>query len=508
LIILCLLGASCSGAAQKGAGTNNTDAIYFWFTINQRPQGPVVGEGKTNFSVEEEALSTLVFLRRGHVPRATKILQYFADIASRDTDFRGFCRYYNLDGTPASEEIFAANQLWIMLAINYFTQVTGDRTFLGLSKKLAKIIGDMEGDEGGIGTGYYGKEPLAYVNVADNLLASTVFLSYNNLIGNKDDFLSARCQRYLLRYYWDPAMKGFRKIAGKSERDLTENLWGALIFSDLPVEWRDLFAQEDLCARGLEAVILIQRDEKTAYHRALLNLEKNMIVSKRRPDAMGLPALSLGHEIDIAASAWYLFSLEGFNPFAVDTDLLMETNSNYQSHVFLGDDFETNRLKLFLTYPQDMMQLSECRAVVDLETGSNNVASGDGALSISMSPEPGAKSPKVIMARKFLDNQDYSGVTAVRVWAKVVSKVSTYVSQLSIKLSFVDLDGEVYSSPAFTLSGSKGFMNRFSFPVSFLLDGPKHNGVFDTGNISEMRIVITQQGDAPAIIYIDGISFK
>jgi len=224
LIVLCLLCASCLGAS-KGAGTNNTDAIYFWFTINQRTEGPVVGEGKTNFSVEEEALSALVFLRRGHVPRATKILQYFADLASRDSDFRGFARYYNLDGSPASEEIFASNQLWIMLAVNYFTTVTGDRRFLGLSKKLAKILADMEGDEGGIGTGYYGKEPLAYISVADNLLASTVFLSYNNLTGNKTDFLSSRCQRYLLRYYWDPDAKGFRKIAGKDERNLIENLW-------------------------------------------------------------------------------------------------------------------------------------------------------------------------------------------------------------------------------------------------------------------------------------------
>ena len=449
-----------------------------------------------------------MFLRRGDVPRATKILRYFADIASRDSDFRGFCRYYNLDGTPASEEIFASNQLWIMLAVNYFTRVTGDRSFLGLSKKLARILGDMEGDEGGIGTGYYGKEPLAYVNVADNLLASSVFLSYNDLVGNKTDFLSARCQRYLLRYYWDAQTKGFRKIAGKSERNLVENLWGALIFSDLPVEWRDLFSQEDLYARVLEAVVLIERGEKTAYHRAILNLEKNMVVSKRRADAMGIPALSLGHEIDIAASAWYLFSLEGFNPFAMDMDLLMEVNSNYQSQAFTGDDFETNRLKLFLTYPQDMLQTNECRAVVDLETGSNNVASGNGALSIVFSPDPGAKSPRVVMARKFLDNQDYSGVVTMRVWAKVVSKVSTYVSQLSVKLAFVDLDGEVYTSPSFTLSGSKGFMNRFSFPMSFTLEGAKHNGVFDTGNVSEMRIVVSQQGDTPAVIYIDGITFK
>ncbi len=402
LTALCLLSASCYSASTRGAGTNNTDAIYFWFAINQRAEGPVVGDGKTNFSVEEEALSALVFLRRGHVPRATKILRYFADIASRDSDFRGFCRYYNLDGTPASEEIFASNQLWIMLAVNYFTRVTGDRSFLGLSKKLARILGDMEGDEGGIGTGYYGKEPLAYVNVADNLLASSVFLSYNDLVGNKTDFLSARCQRYLLRYYWDAQTKGFRKIAGKSERNLVENLWGALIFSDLPVEWRDLFSQEDLYARALEAVVLIERGEKTAYHRAILNLEKNMVVSKRRADAMGIPALSLGHEIDIAASAWYLFSLEGFNPFAMDMDLLMEVNSNYQSQAFTGDDFETNRLKLFLTYPQDMLQTNECRAVVDLETGSNNVASGNGALSIVFSPDPGAKSPRVVMGQEVL----------------------------------------------------------------------------------------------------------
>jgi hypothetical protein len=192
----------------------------------------------------------------------------------------------------------------------------------------------------------------------------------------------------------------------------------------------------------------------------------------------------------------------------MDMDQMMDINSNYQSHIFTGDDFETNRLKLFLTYPQDMLVTSDCRAVVDLETGSNNVASGDGALSLTLTPDPGAKAPRVVMARKFLDNQDYTGISSVRIWAKVVSKVSTYVTQLSVKLAFVDLDGEVYSSPSFTLSGSKGFMNRFSFPTAFSLDGPRHNGVFDVANISEMRLVITQQGDTPAVVYIDGISFK
>jgi hypothetical protein len=44
--------------------------------------------------------------------------------------------------------------------------------------------------------------------------------------------------------------------------------------------------------------------------------------------------------------------------------------------------------------------------------------------------------------------------------------------------------------------------------MSFTLEGPRHNGVFDIGNISEMRIAVTQQGDTPAVIYIDGISFK
>jgi len=107
---------------------------------------------------------------------------------------------------------------------------------------------------------------------------------------------------------------------------------------------------------------------------------------------------------------------------------MMDINSNYQSHIFTGDDFETNRLKLFLTYPQDMLVTSDCRAVVDLETGSNNVASGDGALSLTLTPDPGAKAPRVVMARKFLDNQDYTGISSVRIWAKVVSKVSTYVT--------------------------------------------------------------------------------
>lgn len=495
-----------------GFGTDkfsDIDSMYYWFYSSQNADGLIVSENRDNFTVEEEAISVLVFLKRGHFHRAERILGFFQKIFTKASvpgaEFKGFYRYYQGNGEPLSSEILTSTQLWLMMAINEYSLITGDKKFMPLEKDLAKVIMSMEGLEHGIAAGYLENTPLVYFTSADNLLAVSVLPKLWKLSGSSEyRFATWRTHQFLQKFLWSEENKNFKKRIYKPELDMTDNLWASLIFGEKYNGWMSFAAPSDFYNQILLSIVysdIYNQKEKSLD--ILRKIKESIIWSKKYPGTSGLPVMAGGSDIDVIVSAWYLLALKKYNPFFVDPNFwqnkVMLPPSERQ---FRGDGFETGLLKTLLTYPPDQVVEKECRINIDIEK--EDVKSGAGALHIYFVPAEKAIAPSVVIKREFVEWQDLSTFSMVKIWSKATTNTRLATYNLKINLGLVDSDGELWVSPEVSITGRKGFINNFSFPNGWTRDPKIHgNGIFDVQRIKELRIMIVELSDTPWHIYLD-----
>jgi hypothetical protein len=510
LVLVILIGlANVFGDVPAGK-FSDIDAMYFWFCSSQNDKGLVMSENKDNFTVEEEAAAVLVFLKRGHFHRAERILEFFQDLqkeSSKTGDFKGFYRYYQFNGQPLSSEILTATQLWLLLAVNEYSLATGDDKFIPFAQSLAKIVLGMEGLEHGIAAGYWEATPLVYFTAADNLLAVSVFPKLWKLSEQSEyRFAAWRTHQFLNRFLWNEEHKNFRRRIYKTEFDITDSLWATLVYGAKYQGWISFSAPTDLYNQILFALMyssVYHQDDKSKE--ILKEAKKNIIWSKKYSGTAGLPVVAGGNEIDISVTAWFLIALKKYNPFRVDTNFwenkVMLPPSERQ---FKGDDFEGGLLKTLLTYSPELFEEKHCRINIDIEK--EDVKAGVGALHIYFVPDEKAVNPSAVITREFVEWQDFSTFSMLKVWLKATTNTRVLSYGLKMNIGLVDSDGELWLSPDLSITGRKGFINSLSFPNGWTRDPQsKGNGIFDVQRISKMKIILSETNDTPWHIFMDDL---
>ncbi|MBN1621424.1 MAG: hypothetical protein JW871_02400 [Endomicrobiales bacterium] len=490
----------------------DTDAMYYWFYSQQVPEGLVLNEDKDNFTVEEEALSAIVFLNRGHVHRAEKILDFFANLEkkiSETGEFKGFYRYYQIDGQPLSSEILATTQLWLLVAINEYTLTTKNKRYLHLSKAISKIILDLEGIEAGISAGYWGTTPLTYYTCTDNLLAISVFSrlwKWSKI--SEYRYAAWRTYEFINRFLWDAEEKKFRHKIYQPDFDITDSFWSTLILGESYFGWKDFQEPTDLYNKILLALVYFTYGEEEKSRSILGEVEKNIIWSRKNWGSAGLPVVKGGREIDVFTTAWYLLVLDGVNPFEIDPDFWKnKVMLSPEQRQFSGDDFEEGKLQTLLAYPMDLIEERRCRVIVDWDT--ENIKTGQGALRVFFTPATNANAAEAIVTREFLERQDFSSFSNLKIWMKASATARIFQSKLQVNVGFVDSDGELWISPNLSIIGRKGFINSFSFPNGWERHKGSHgNNIFDVERIQKLKILIYQPEDTPWQLYFDDLVLK
>jgi hypothetical protein len=498
--------------ACPGERFSNIDSMYYWFSCQQLESGVVLAENKDNFTVEEEVLSALVFLSRGHIDRAERVLNYFYSLekkASETGEFKGFFRYYQANGEPLSSEILSQTQLWLLVAVNEYSLKTGSNKFQPFAESLAKVVLDLEGPESGISAGTWGNTPLTYFNSFDNMLALSVFPKLWKWTEKSEyRFAAWRTIRFLSKFMWSDEKKAFRRKIFQGDFDLTDSLFACLVLGPTYDGWSGFPEPTDFYNRILLSFVYKMYDRQGQDKTILDDVAKNLIWSKKTMGSCGLPAVGGGPDIDIFTSALYLVAARGDNPFFVDPlfwkNKVLLPPAERQFH---GDDFEDGRIKTLLAYPAELVQAKQCQLIVDWD--SEDVKSGKGALKLYFNPFTQAKGPAGTVTRRFIDTQDFSTYSSMKVWIKVYTSVRTMERDLSVCIGLVDADDELWLSPELSLVGKQGFSNTIAFPSGWKRSPEsKGNGVFNIERIKELKFVVSGKSDTPWQIFLDDLSFQ
>ena len=503
----------CHAAEKKGSQAEfDADAVFYWLSCRQNDQGLVVAEGKENFTVEEEASAALAFLARGHYHRAERILNYFYDLylqRNKEGTFRGFYRYYQLNGEPLSSELLVNTQLWLLVAINDYTITTGSKRFAPLADVLVAMVMAHEGPEHGFAAGTWGTSPLAYFTSADNLLACLVFSRYWRWTTKSEyRLVTWNTFAFTQKFLFNEKEKKFRRRIYQDDYELTENLWAALIFGKDQQGWVTFGEPNDLYNLMLIALLYNEYQEEGKYRNIMDAAQREIVWSPLHMGAAGLPVMVGGKDIDIFTTCWFLLAMERKNVFAKDWEFwenkIMLSPEDRQ---FKGDDFEKGQLEVLLGYPDELIGRTNCNVLVDWD--SDSPRTGKGALRIFFSPSFGTTNAEAIVVRRFLEVQDFSTFSSIKVWTKAAASVRIGHSLLKVNLAFVDADDEVWYSPDMSVMGPKGFINTVPFPTTWQRHpSSKGNNVFDVTVIKELRIYITQPNDVQWQVYFDDLTLQ
>lgn len=166
----------------------NFDKMYQWLRIHQNSRTGLVMsfEGDkdiANWSFTYDlALLIQLYSRLGDFDRAKKILDFFAYKAERK-DGWFLNAYYVNDGGPAEFIMHSGPNIWLGLAVMQYTQMSHDKSYLGLAETIAsEIIKIKNQDTDG---GIHGGPQVEWYSTEHNLDAYAFFNMLAKITGKK-----------------------------------------------------------------------------------------------------------------------------------------------------------------------------------------------------------------------------------------------------------------------------------------------------------------------------------
>lgn len=501
--------AFSAAAPAASAGFTTADTVAYWFACRQVSDGLVLPEGTDSFSVRDQALAAIVFLVRGHYHRAGRILAYFENLKNRDKEgFKGFYTNYQLNGEPLSSEINPATQLWLINAASLYAAYTGDKEYIKFARDLAKAVFSMEGPEGGIAAGFVGGEPIAYIKTSENILACSVFSGlWNSTQSSEYRFAGYRACQYINNFLSDG--KG-----GYATNNLNKtNYPPDAIDAMLVFEGRKPRDIPDASALGFEdklklALYYAKNDDPERSEEILNDVASCLVFSRIHLGAAALPYRKGGSDLDIAASAWYIFASEEFSPYPKYPSAWKDTDHYFQTHnKFSGDDFEQGSMKTMLVYYIKSEEGFSSRPRLDWIEDKETLS---GVLRVYMPEKPGNANAKITIARTFLEPQDFSSVSSFKFWVKGVPGFGMTQPEVRIGLGLVDGDGELWISPDMAFLTRFKYSDTVQFTAGWEKDkaSPPGNGLLDFENIKEFIFILTQKSDNPWDIVFDNLTLQ
>ncbi len=156
----------------------NLDKMYRWLKIHQNPHTGLVmsfegGKDIANWAfIYDQALLIQVYSQFADFQQAKKILDFFAKGAKRENGWF-LNAYYTDDGFPAEYVMHVGPNIWVGLAIMQYTQISQDKSYIGLAENIAQTIINLqnEDEDGGI----RGGPNVAWYSTEHNLDAYAFF---------------------------------------------------------------------------------------------------------------------------------------------------------------------------------------------------------------------------------------------------------------------------------------------------------------------------------------------
>ncbi len=364
-IVLVALGVTWVGwdriaGPKRTAAAPLQDPVLEWLRQHQGAGCLLASDEKTgNAYTYDQALAAIAFVSLGEPERARRILEEFERLAA--PPFKGYCDFYPVDGHLEPDARAGGPNAWILLAINLYTQKTGDPSFLPLARTIADWLLTLQTREGGIAGGF-GKwgQPMDWVATEHNLDAVAAFRDLATLTGEEKYRAAAvRILAWLLKepyssrlphpangrqdpnYATDlsswgvlalgarmtPVLDHAERMALNSRTYLDRQVtgfdfggaYGDTTWPDRDAVWFEGTGQM-VCAYQLAG-------RKNEAERYLASLTEALTPSANYVGTTGLPYASNpgtppyagwvmpSDRLCVSSSAWYLFARYGINPF-------------------------------------------------------------------------------------------------------------------------------------------------------------------------------------------------
>ncbi len=338
---------------EDSSANDRETPILNWLLQQQLPNGLLESTENGNVvSLYDQALAALAFIMTGEIDRAERIFDFFQ--ARIDSELKagvgGFSQFRDRNGTPGGHRWMGDNA-WLLIALNNYEATTGKTDYNQLSVALSDWLISLQDSDGGLFAGYGSDNQLLSYKVTEgNIDAFNAIKGYNGFHTSLLQFLETR---------WDATDKNLMAWPSNPEyRFALDNFsWSYCIFEDYPVaslhaasrflttqtatltgaqvEGYDIDEDRDaVFLEGSGQMALAWRlaglEVQANYY--LAEMEKAMVESPTWSGSFGFPyatnpGTTYGNtpfwqgadtEIAISSGAWYLYALNGFNPFAVE----------------------------------------------------------------------------------------------------------------------------------------------------------------------------------------------
>ncbi|MDD5066428.1 MAG: carbohydrate binding domain-containing protein [bacterium] len=554
------------------AKESNTDRLYQWFVRSQGRNGLVPsGEGKEYCFTYDEALSAMVFTLFGDLRRAETVFDFFKNIIQeqeRCGKFSGFADMYEMNGNVGGASRAAGPNAWLLLAVNHYTQVTGNKQYLQMAETLAEWLASLEGIEGGITGGYDEKgKAFGWISTEHNLDCYAGFRDLYLLTG-EEKFLrmSKRILSNLENFLWFKQEKRFFNGAMDANYATDVSSWAVCSLGkeysaclDFAVSkslttqryeknnaevrgfdfgatyWESHYPDKDsvwlegtgqmvlafyIAGRNKEADLYLKEMAKTVTPSEVHKGTKALPYATNPGTPAGSGWIMGPEPLCVSSTAWYLFCLKKFNPFSIQD--LTKSNQKIRAvdeiikeqYVPIVDDFNQGVIKCLTAYPLALQMKGD--ANIELRCSGETV-SGPGALCIRFMPgreyefkhsrywsAQETKTAWAVIKRRFFRPQDWSGFSSLSLYLRSGGAPEKF------RIKVLDRDSETWQAREIVVDHAEWKKYDFSFSGDFSKDGeaPVGNGnnVFDKDQVKEIMFSVKQGKESyESNIYLDEI---
>lgn len=352
-LIFLLALSSCRKTIEEIPVTLSThpyeDQVYRWFKGKQLDNGLVPSCETCPISLYGNSLSAMVFTLYGDLERSEKIFDFFQARLSLEfeQDSGGFHQFRHWNGNPVRKQQWMGDNAWLLIALNNYKAKTGSAQYDSLRFAIEQWLRKLQRPGGALIAGYNG-------NQINSAFVTEGIIDAFNAVPGYDNF-HLNILSFLKLNRWDSTHQSLTTGWAPYPRALDLHPWAYCIFEDFPeATLQDAlrYEHERICVAskkwvngycfdedrdniwfegtGQMAVAFDKANDFESRDFYLKELEDALIVG---PDSsLGIPyasnsnstrfgggALSDGEASMpfVASGAWYLFALNGFDPFAV-----------------------------------------------------------------------------------------------------------------------------------------------------------------------------------------------
>lgn len=341
-----------------------------WLVNQKQPSGLVESyEGAKVSYTYDDSLAVLCYCLYGSTAEARSVLDFYKKEMEKDLKgkkgFAGFADMYLVSGKTGNSSCAIGPNAWLLLALNYYTVKTSDRSYLDMARALADwMMTYRNSHNGGLWGGKSGSgAPFFWMSTEHNLDAYAALLGLFRLTGEARYREAAlKIKTWLMEEMREKGSGRFYNGQDDPTFATDVSSWSVLSLADTALapcldfavkfsENRQYYAPNRIEVTGFDfgssyarspypdkdavwfegtgqmvlAFALLGRTNEARYYTE--ELKKAVVKSGRHDDSTGLPYASNpgsppyggwtmpDRPVCVSSTAWFLMALKNFNPF-------------------------------------------------------------------------------------------------------------------------------------------------------------------------------------------------